>query len=172
MWWTLALKWWKEITVVVLILSGFLYVRWLHSSRAYWKAQYGEVYATLSTERAGHQKAMDDALDQRQRDLALANEIHQAAVQHLQTRIHSISDNAIALRDRLRIVEANRIRPLAPAASAPAECRDYESDPTRLSREAREFLVWEAAAAETLGEYLDACRKDYKVVRKACGIPD
>lgn len=165
-------RYWKEIAISLVIISGFLYVRWLQASREHWKGEYEKAQVTLTLEREGHQRAMDESVERQQRDLSAANEIREAAVAHLQDRVHSISDSASALAERLRLAESRRLRPLAPAASAPAQCRDYSADPVLLDGASREFLIGEATAAEVTAALLQACRKDYEAAKTACGARD
>lgn len=148
----------------------FLYVRYLQISRDHWKNQATQIQATLDSERASHKKAMEDADEQRKTDFAAAVERNKIAVDHLQERLDFHTANANALAERLRVAERSRLRPLAPSAAAPADCGNYESDPTRLSEQARGFLIGEAAAAEENGDLLEACRADYATVKITCGI--
>jgi len=151
---------------VVIVL--FLYIRFLQSSRDHWKERYDEVQATLNVERATHKQAMDENEARRARDLQEATRIRNETVQHLEERIAANAGAADALR--VRLAAERRLRPLAPAPSAPAECGNYESDPTRLSEPHRRFLIGEAAAAERNGDLLEACRRDYEAVKSACGV--
>lgn len=160
----------KLIVIGVIAIGAFLYVRSLQISRDHWRLQHDQVQATLNTERASHKKAAEEAEAQRKADLADALKIRDSAQQHLQDRVAFHAAAADGLRKRLRDAERDRLRPLAHAADAPADCRNYESDPTRLSESHREFLIGEAVAAEGNIELLEACRKDYSAALITCGI--
>jgi hypothetical protein len=154
------------------IIGVFLYIRFLHMRVDYFRGQRDQVQAILDTERAQHKQAMADMEAGRKRDLEEAQRIREQGNAHLLDRVRFHADNADALNKRLRLAAASRVRPLTPAASAPADCGNYESDPTRLSEQARGFLIGEAAAAERNGDLLEACRADYEAVKllARCGI--
>lgn len=152
------------------IIAAFLYVRYLQARVDYWKGQATEVQAKLDRERVGHKLAMEEANAEHERNLEQANAKGAATRQHLEDRLAYYTGAATDLERRLLDAERRRVRPLAPAASAPADCRDYEADPTRLSAPHRGFLIGEAAAAEEQGELLEACRADYETVKIACGV--
>jgi hypothetical protein len=166
------LKHLDKIVIVLLVaaLVGFIYVTGRKHERNVWKPKYDLLQTTIATERKSHEDAMEANRVAAEQRFVAATDLREQARQHLEDRLHFHSARADSLANRLRNAEASRVRPLAPAASAPADCRDYEADPTRLSGEARGFLIGEAAAAEETGELLLACRKDYQVVRAACGV--
>lgn len=166
------LKHLDKIVIVLLVAAvfGFTYVTGRKHERNVWKPKYDLLQTTIATERKSHEDAMEANRIASEQRLVSATTLREQARQHLEDRLHFHSSRADSLARRLRDAEAGRLRPLAPAASAPADCRDYEADPTRLSGAARGFLIGEAAAAEEQGELLLACRKDYEVVRTACGV--
>jgi len=152
------------------IVAAFLYVRFLQSRVDHWKGQHDQVQATLNVERVGNKLAMEANEKKRTDDLASAVKLRDETVERFQARIHTIASDADSLR--VRLATERRLRTLAPAATAPAECGNYESDPTRLSTAHREFLIGEAVAAERNIGLIEACRADYKAVKLACGVSD
>lgn len=170
--WLLLAKYWDKIVLVLLVIAAlaWVYGRGRSDANAYWKPKYDLLQTTIAAERESHAQAIEAERVRRERDLELAQLRSKETSDHLQSRLAFHTSNADSLLKRLRNAEANRLRPLAPTASAPAECGNYEADPTRLSEPARGFLVGEAAAAEEQGELLLACRKDYQTVKLACGV--
>jgi hypothetical protein len=156
--------------VGAIIIGVFLYVRFLQARVDYWKLQTAQVQAMLDTERAGYKIAMEAADAKHKQDLSRAATSADETRRHLANRLDYYSGAAADLEQRLRNAEKRRLRPLAPAASAPADCGNYEADPTKLSGAHRGFLIGEAAAAEEQGELLEACRADYETVKIACGV--
>lgn len=171
--WAFVLKHWDKVVAVLLVAAvlGYVYVRGRGDERKVWKPKYDLLQTTLKTERESHALAMEQAQKEAASNLALAEDVRSRAIAHLSERIAHHSDHADSLVKRLRDAEVSRLRALAPAANAPTECRDYESDPTRLSRENREFLIGENAAAERNADLLEACREDYRAARLAAGNP-
>ena len=157
--------------IAAAVVASFLYARFLNARIDHWKEQHDQVQAILTVERTEHKLAMEAADAKRVRDLADATILSTKAREYLQDRVAHWNGAADALAQRLRDAERSRVRALAPANTAPAECGNYEADPTRLPEPARAFLIGEAAAAEKLGEFLATCRKDYHAVRVACGAP-
>lgn len=75
-----------------------------------------------------------------------------------------------ALADALsKLRDATKLLNRAPAASAPAECRDYDADPALLSSDDAEILFRLASRADRVVEQLTAAQREIAILRDATG---
>jgi hypothetical protein len=150
------------IAAIVLAVLAFCYVTGRKHERAVWQPRLEQLQAAhaAATALADAQRAATEARHAGER---------QAIVDHLQERIHA---NNAALDAALgRVRDATRRRPLAPAATAPAACRDHEAGPDQLPEPDREFLVRLGAEADAVGEQLGACQRYALALHATCTAP-
>jgi hypothetical protein len=152
---------WRTLVVVWLVLAvlAFCYVSGRNHERAVWKPQ-------LEQMKAAHAAASAQAEADRAAVEAAAKARTTEIVAHYQERIHA-KDTALAAALE-RVQHAARVRPLAPAAAAPAACRDYEAGPEQLSPAHREFLVRLGSDADRVAEQLTACQQYAVSLHQQC----
>lgn len=156
---------WRTLVAILLVLVvlAFCYVSGRNHERNLWKPR-------LEALQAAHAAASEKALAERAATEERHAEQRQAIVDHYQERIHANNAALDSALERVRV--ATRVRPLAPAAAAPAPCRDYEAGPEQLSQPHREFLVREAARADATAEQLGACQNYAVTLHKTCSAPE
>jgi hypothetical protein len=148
-----------EVILVGLLVTAvllFCYASGRNHERAVWKPRVTELREELRAIERDHEEASKRAeaevAEIRQR-AAVMNEEERS---RYETRILTLDSRVAALLGSLR--DARKVRPLAPSSAAPAACRDYEADRSRLPDSDREFLIGEAATAAACVVQLGSCQ--------------
>jgi hypothetical protein len=155
---------WRTFVLALLVLAvlAFVYVTGRKHERQVWQPRLEQL-------QAAHASATAVATAERAALEVRHAEARQAIVDHYQERIHAGTLALDAALERMR--DATRRRPLAPAAAAPAPCRDYAAAPSQLSEQDREFLVRLGAEADAVVEQLGACQRYAVNLHRICSAP-
>jgi hypothetical protein len=124
----------------------------------------------LERQVADHRAASEQAIKDRQADEEAGKIRNQKVIEHAQERIHASNAASDSLRDELRRARS-ALRPLAPAAAAPAACRDYEASPRQLSERHAEFLVGFATRCSITAGQLTTCQEYAVDLHSRCSAP-
>jgi hypothetical protein len=129
-----GLKHLDKIVIVLLVAAvlGFTYVSGRKHERQNWKPKYDALVTSIETARV-------QAEAEKAAAVAAAKETNERVVAHLQERVQANAAAADAVRSELRRARAGS--QLKPAESAPAACRDFEADRTKLPAADQDFLV-------------------------------
>lgn len=165
-----AARHWDKVVLVLLIAAIVLYIyaRGRNDERNKLQPKLDAAVAELA-------KVKKDFADASERD-ALAREAIvedkkrtvETLVRHYEERVHA--NNAVAdnLRIELRRARESRLRPLAPVATAPATCGDYEADRTKLPARDQDFLVDLAQRCNDTANTLKACQQYAVEIHEGC----
>jgi hypothetical protein len=145
-------KHWEKIVAVFLVATvvGYIYVTGRKHERQLWRPKYEAVVEASKT--AAAQAEAERASQSRQ-----AAESQERIVAHYQERVHQGNAALQSALSRLRLSASGR--PLQPASTAPAPCRDYEASPAQLSVSDGEFLIRESARADSVVFQLQSCQQ-------------
>ena len=145
-------KHFEKIILIALVAAvcGYIYVTGRKHERHIWQPKYEALVTAYKSAEA--QAEADKRAQESQ-----AAESQQRIIAHYQNRVHENNAALQSALDRLRV--ARNSRPLQPAQSAPASCRDYEAGPEQLSPAHGEFLIREAARADALVNQMKACQQ-------------
>lgn len=153
---TLFSKYGHYVVIVLLVLAtgAYIYVRGRGDER---KVQVPRIEACRAAIAASELLAKQEAAAMK----AGYDQLLVTTRTHYEERIHANNFVADTLRDELRRARASRPA-LSPARDAPAPCRDYEADRTKLPAADQDFLADFARRADECAIQANAC-SDYAV---------
>jgi hypothetical protein len=151
---------WILLGALVIVTLTFAYAKGRSHERDRWKPQVEALKAKVEEIRNLYESASERAEEERRADLERVRQMTRSTEENYEARIQASNARADSLLSELRRARAEgRLRPLAPSGAAPAPCRDYEADPTRLSDAHIGFLVGEARAGAACIEQLGTCSR-------------
>jgi hypothetical protein len=156
-------KHWEKIVAVFLVAAvvGYIYVTGRKHERQLWRPKYEAVVEASKT--AAAQAEAERASQSKQ-----AAESQERIVAHYQERVHQGNAALQSALGRLRLSASGR--PLQPASTAPAPCRDYEASPDRLSMSDREISLRLGAGAREVTDRLAAVQQLASDLHSICSV--
>jgi hypothetical protein len=164
---------WILLGALVIAAVLFVYVKGRVHERDLWKPKNEALQTEITQLKKDHREASDRSVEERRAEVESVRKLNLASEENNAARLQAVNARADSLlSELLRLRAASRLRPLAPSSAAPAPCRDYEADPTRLSDAHVGFLIGEARAGAACVEQARSCSAYALGLRAICSGTD